>query len=104
MPGRLAGAAQAVSAPAPALVMRGKPSAVRIFDVETSETLLTSADSISVPRIGESIRISWEANTEGLFRVLDVVWEFTVANGVSQLRQVVVKVGKDAGIADKERS
>ena len=76
----------------------------RIFDVETSETLLTSADTISVPRIGESIRISWDANTEELFRVRDVVWEFTVANGVSQLRQVVVKVGKDAGIADAKRS
>ena len=76
----------------------------RIFDVETSETLLTSADTISVPRIGESIRISWEANTEELFRVRDVVWEFTVANGVSQLRQLVVKVEKDAGVADEQRS
>jgi ATP-dependent Clp protease ATP-binding subunit ClpC len=76
------------------MVPRRNLRGFRIVDVETSETLLTSADSASVPRIGESILIVREENTKELFRVRDVVWEFTVDNGVSQPGQLVVKVGK----------
>ena len=74
-------------------------SGYRVVDVETRETLLIWADSTAIPRIGETILISREPNAQEYFRVRDVVWEFNLSDGISQLRQLVVKVAKDAGVS-----
>ena len=75
-------------------------SGYRVVDAESRETLLIWSDSTAIPRIGETISISREPNAQEFFRVRDVVWEFNLTNGVSQLRQLVVKVAKDVGGLD----
>jgi ATP-dependent Clp protease ATP-binding subunit ClpA len=83
-------------------VPRRSLSGYRVVDEETRETLLIWADSTAIPRIGETISISREPNAQEFFRVRDVVWEFNIVDGVSQLRQLVVKVAKDAGASPAE--
>ena len=68
----------------------------RIVDKDTSELLLTLQEFIPTPRVGDAVLIGEEGSYGQLYRVRDVLWEFTSGDGVHhRLRDVVVKVVKD---------